>query len=355
MNAASSYDNPWDLGEWYTCTLVYDAGTNMVDFDVRARGSATPIWTVALTVFGGSFTHELRYLGTTRGGIGDSGSYPGLSPWAVAEGYIDNVSLAPLLAVATINIEPDTLSLKNAGKWITCHIELGEEYDVADIDVSTVRLNGQVAAESQPTAIGDYDDDGVADLMVKFDRSAVQKILEVGDAVEVTVTGQLTDGTPFEGSDTIRVISQGDTVYCPATGHYYELVEAPGITWTAARDAAAQRSCCGLRGHLVSITSEAENDFVTDTLMRGQVPDAWAGGFQPAGSPEPAGNWQWTTGEAWVYSNWRYLEPNNSLDRENALQIFAADIWCGKQWNDQADFVTIVAGYVVEYERLKSR
>ena len=28
-------------------------------------------------------------------------------------------------------------------------------------------------------------------------------------AVEITVSGRLTDGTPFEGSDTIRVIDKG--------------------------------------------------------------------------------------------------------------------------------------------------
>jgi hypothetical protein len=44
-------------------------------------------------------------------------------------------------------------------------------------------------------------------LMVKFDRSDVQDMLEPGDAVEVTVSGELTEGTPFESTDTIRVIN----------------------------------------------------------------------------------------------------------------------------------------------------
>ena len=110
---------------------------------------------------------------------------------------------------AAIDIDPDTLNLNSKGKWITCYIELPEDYDVDDIDVSTVKLNGQVPAESHPTGTGDYDNDGIPDLMVKFDRSAVQEILQAGDEVEITVTGELNYETPFEGSDTIRVIDKG--------------------------------------------------------------------------------------------------------------------------------------------------
>jgi hypothetical protein len=58
---------------------------------------------------------------------------------------------------------------------------------------------------AKPTAIGDYDKDGISDLMVKFDRGAVQKILSVGDQVEVTISGKVA-GIAFEGTDTIRVI-----------------------------------------------------------------------------------------------------------------------------------------------------
>ena len=54
----------------------------------------------------------------------------------------------------------------------------------------------------------DQDGDGNEERMVKFDRSQVQSILEVGDSVELTITGLLFDGTAFEGSDFIRVIEE---------------------------------------------------------------------------------------------------------------------------------------------------
>ncbi|MBA7688959.1 hypothetical protein ES703_97449 [subsurface metagenome] len=129
-------------------------------------------------------------------------------------GKIDEVKIydyavgEPPTIEAAIDIDPDTLNLSSKGKWVTVHIELPEGYDVDDIDASTIMLNGEVSAESNPTEIGDYDGDGTVDLMVKFDRAAMQGILQVGD-VEITVTGELNDGTPFEGSDTIRVINKG--------------------------------------------------------------------------------------------------------------------------------------------------
>ncbi len=109
---------------------------------------------------------------------------------------------------ATVDIEPNTLNLNSKGKWITCYIELEENYDVANIDVSTIMLNGDVEAELKPTGLGDCDDDGIPDLMVKFDRASVQAKLEVGDEVEIVITGEL-DGTSFKGTDNIRVIDKG--------------------------------------------------------------------------------------------------------------------------------------------------
>jgi hypothetical protein len=113
------------------------------------------------------------------------------------------------IAPATIDFNPDTLNLKSKGKVVTVYIELPEGYDAEEIDISTVMLNGIVPAWAHPTDVGDYDSDGVSDLMVKFDRSDVQNVLAPGNEVEVTVSGQLTDGTSFEGADTIRVIAKG--------------------------------------------------------------------------------------------------------------------------------------------------
>ena len=123
-----------------------------------------------------------------------------------------------MLKTATfIDFNPDTLNLKSKGSVVTVYIEFPEGYDVADINVSTIMLNGTVPAELSPTAIGDYDNDTIPDLMVKFDRAKLisyilanvnvtQLIEERSMTVTLTITGKLKNGTPFQGSDTIKII-----------------------------------------------------------------------------------------------------------------------------------------------------
>jgi hypothetical protein len=126
-------------------------------------------------------------------------------------------------------------------------------------------------------------------------------------------------------------------------GHWYDVVSG-SRTWEQSRDAAAALSYSGLKGHLATFTSASEWAFYT-TNMR--VDNQWLGGFQPAGSPEPAGNWQWVTGEAWTYAAWNSGEPNN-LGGENALMSWNG----GWYWNDLNGASSL--GMVVEYEASES-
>jgi hypothetical protein len=103
------------------------------------------------------------------------------------------------------DFEPDTLNLQSQGQFVTVYIELPEGSAVSQIDVSSLTLNTSVPASSTPVEIGDYDGDGITDLMVKFARQQVAEVLEVGEQ-EVCLTGRLSDGTALAGIDTIRVL-----------------------------------------------------------------------------------------------------------------------------------------------------
>jgi uncharacterized repeat protein (TIGR01451 family) len=130
---------------------------------------------------------------------------------------------------ADVDVDPDALNLKSGGKYVTTYIELPEGCDPWDIDVGTVLFDGVLPAVAAPTAVADYDSDGVADRMVKFNRSGVIGLLSGsegsrwwleerggdtaplrhGEEFEVTVSGELNDGTPFLGTDVLRVINPG--------------------------------------------------------------------------------------------------------------------------------------------------
>jgi hypothetical protein len=111
-------------------------------------------------------------------------------------GYLSEICVQACIPIS-LDIFPSTLNLKSKGRWISGHIELVGGHNVGDIDVSTILLNDEVPAESGKV--------GGKKLSVKFDRSrAIASLPQVGE-VELTVTGKLFNGTPFEGSDSIRV------------------------------------------------------------------------------------------------------------------------------------------------------
>lgn len=136
-------------------------------------------------------------------------------------------------------------------------------------------------------------------------------------------------------------VSQG------GNGHLYEVVIAPSgaITWPAAEQAALSAG-----GHLATLTSQAEEAFVFGLANNPQFfPTSfgpWIGGFQPAGSAEPAGGWQWVTMESFSFVNWGPNEPNNAgcVSDENGLHLRMSG------WNDQNQTsCQLPNSYVVEW------
>jgi hypothetical protein len=114
--------------------------------------------------------------------------------------------------VSVVELQPNTLNTSSEGKYITGHIELVEEYDAAGIDISTVALivNGHTILYAEPghSVVSDYNDNGVPDLTVKFDRKTVAEAISAG-TVEMAIIGSV-DRMFFQASDTIRVISPRD-------------------------------------------------------------------------------------------------------------------------------------------------
>ena len=114
-----------------------------------------------------------------------------------------------------------------------------------------------------------------------------------------------------------------------SNGHWYEIIDAPAINWFEANTVANCKSFNGLQGHLVTITSGAELQFLVDNFDNSLV-SRWIGAHQPDGSPEPDGGWMWITGEFWGYTKWAPGEPNDAGGEGENAAIFTNE----PNWND---------------------
>jgi hypothetical protein len=117
-----------------------------------------------------------------------------------------HVSMNPVEPVLlSLDVKPETLNLNSNGKYITAYIELVEGYDPSLIETVAATVDGYSIffAEMDKSDLGDYDEDGIPDLMVKFDRQVIQSQLSTGWA-EVTLYGVVDDAL-FQGSDLIWV------------------------------------------------------------------------------------------------------------------------------------------------------
>ncbi|UCE72887.1 MAG: exo-alpha-sialidase, partial [Methanomassiliicoccales archaeon] len=121
--------------------------------------------------------------------------------------YYKQLVLPRSLISSVVDIKPDTLNLKSKGRWITAYIELSGGYSVSNINFSTILLEDMMPIEHHPIEIGDYDNDGFTDQMVKFDRSELEDYLNNSIGfVNLTIRGELRTGESFEGGETIRTI-----------------------------------------------------------------------------------------------------------------------------------------------------
>ena len=137
-------------------------------------------------------------------------------------------------------------------------------------------------------------------------------------------------------------------------GHTYEYVDAPGITWFDAQGQASSLAIGDVSGHLVTITSEAENDFVTSLLPFLTDVGAYLGGVRTGGGPVLTEGWTWITGEEWSYTNWAPFEPNDENGEMYLVMWLGSDIYSQRPrggWNDgHSDGGSFISGYVIEWD-----
>ena len=130
-------------------------------------------------------------------------------------------------------------------------------------------------------------------------------------------------GTAGFGSGTVTIGALpllGD-ITDPSTGIRY--VAVAGTTWTASEALAV-----ALGGHLVSIGSQAEQDFVASNFgnLGGVDRRIWIG----FNDQTTEGVFEWSDGTPAKYTNWNPGEPNNSGGAEDYAELLGSN----GRWND---------------------
>ena len=207
------------------------------------------------------------------------------------------------------------------------------------------------------------------DLFRKYGDSDALLSDNLLDIRGLDIRGDLLSGIETTCIDNVKIfplISQ--PVHWPSSNggndHYYDIIlNINGVTWEQAKTDAENRG-----GYLATILTANENQFIFDNLVnnrvywkRGGQPwenqnfGPWIGWFQPAGSIEPDGGWQWIHGDGvFLFSNWLPNEPNNFND-ENAVLFYDNNNddppILTDQWNDWPEGNKTIS-YVVEYDAL---
>lgn len=153
--------------------------------------------------------------------------------------------------------------------------------------------------------------------------------------ISATLIGLLS--VPPLSADSAKLLSK-------ATEQYYQLFETDNeVTWSQ-----AQSNCKEIGGHLATITSQVEQDFINETLLTDINGYYLIGGTDAKTQKK----WQWITGEKWGYQNWSKggdngPQPNNRPD-EDYLLIGPNSPGTDIAWFD-VDSTTTEAGYICEW------
>ena len=161
---------------------------------------------------------------------------------------------------------------------------------------------------------------------------------------------------PFAGPREARPVKTIATN--PETGHTYQIVWDHHVTWHEARDRAKAMQCNGLPGHLATITSPEEQEFLVANFWN------WHSGplYMGASDADDEGVWKWVdgpeAGQAFfadghcvngLSERWCANEPNNMGPEHDGGEDVA--VW---NWNGDASWNDVAAnnrqyGYLVEF------
>ncbi len=134
-----------------------------------------------------------------------------------------------------------------------------------------------------------------------------------------------------------------------ATGHAIYDFEIPARTpWTVANTMAGSIMLSGVKGHLLTITSQTKADFVQVYLQDVVYGRRWIGAYRDAKEGgSSSGGWHWLTNEPWSYTDWSrdFPSPVDSAKGSDYLGIDRGG-WVDAPNNSD------VSRFIVEFDKV---
>ena len=157
--------------------------------------------------------------------------------------------------------------------------------------------------------------------------------------------GNLYYGDYYAGNTAAGFIIEYDIpsinpVLNPENGHYYDFIEIPGISWNNANNIIGLLpQYQGLTGHMVTITSQSEQEFINNIIPDNSRP--WIG----LTDIDSEGTFKWITGERLDYTYWNTNQPDNYNNNEDYVHLVGNE----SKWNDNKDNYAYSSGFIVEF------
>ena len=227
-------------------------------------------------------------------------------------------SVTVTVANAQVDMGPDqshcdsSSVLLDAGAGYDYQWSTGDTAQIVDANAT-----GMYAVTVTEPLAGCSATDSIYVSLVTAGIDAVSTNICAGDTVVLSNTGMpvLLDGN--SNDFTYKGMFNGS--------HYY--YSNMSLTWFE-----ADSLCNANGGDLVTIETQAENDFIQNITSSNTV---YIGLYQDTLSPvyaEPDSGWVWVTGDTLGYSNWKSNEPNNTNGDEHIAEFYGST----GQWNDQS-------------------
>jgi uncharacterized delta-60 repeat protein len=143
------------------------------------------------------------------------------------------------------------------------------------------------------------------------------------------------DGRPYDGEGSLTLLGTFGV-----HGYYRSSDAYQSYSWTQANQIATS-----VRGHLTTITSEAENDFILSRVQS-------IGYFSWLGLRRGPTQFFWITSESLSYTNWGPEDPNNGGSTTTIAEPYVFMYEGSGKWHDLIDFRL---PFQVEYEKAPIR